>query len=494
MNKKLIPFLCVIIGISTVKASAAPNEKEALAAMKKASAFMMDTVSTRGGFVWNYTSDLSERWGEVPARDSQIWVQGATNGVGEMFIDAYEATGDDIFLDYAERVADAIIRGQHPAGGWHYLIDFDMPGIRRWYDEVATRCWGWEEYYHYYGNCTFDDNATASSTHFLLRLYMTTLDPAYRTPLLKALDFVLEAQFPNGAWPQRYPLMFDYPHNGHDDYTSYYTFNDGVIPNNLYLLMEAYEKLGDERYYTAARRAMDFYIISQGPDDQAGWAQQYSWDMQPAAARSYEPAAYQPGRTMYSINDLMTFYKITGDRRYLAPILPAIDWIERSAINRDPSKTASRTGRRIHYTHARFYEPGTNKPLIVHREGTSIENGRYYADQNIEDPMCHLGMFGTYDTDALRSEYERVSALTPSGARAEYDAERTTLKPVPEVTPDEVDGLIKSLDDRGAWITEISIPCYADPCDQEGRRIFEGIGTREFQRNMTTLINYYRSR
>ena len=222
-------MIYAVLFLLPVSSQSAPKEKDALSAMEKASVFMMDTVSTNGGFVWKYSTDLSERWGEIPARDTQIWVQGATNGIGEMFLEAYNATGDEYFLDCAKRVAGAIMWGQYPAGGWHYLIDFDMPGIQKYYDEVASQCWGWEEYYHYYGNCTFDDDATASSIRFLTKIYMITLDPAYRKPLVKALDFVLEAQFPNGAWPQRYPLNFEYPHEDHSDYTSHYTFNDGVI-------------------------------------------------------------------------------------------------------------------------------------------------------------------------------------------------------------------------------------------------------------------------
>ena len=119
---------------------AEPAEKDVLAVMKKVTDFMMNTVSNRGGFVWKYTEDMSTQWGEIPARPSQIWVQGATCDVGEMFLEAYRVTGDIEFLEYAKKVANALIWGQYHAGGWHYLIDFDMPGIRKYYDEIASRC------------------------------------------------------------------------------------------------------------------------------------------------------------------------------------------------------------------------------------------------------------------------------------------------------------------------------------------------------------------
>ena len=87
-----------------------------------------------------------------------------------------------------------------------------------------------------------------------------------------------------------------------------------MIINNIKLLLEAYKKLGNEEYRDAAYRAMDFYIISQVAKPTAGWAQQYTLDLQPGAARHYEPAGVNVQRTLININDLLTFYTITGNR------------------------------------------------------------------------------------------------------------------------------------------------------------------------------------
>ncbi len=46
-------------------------------------------------------------------------------------------------------------------------------------DDVASQCRGWEEFYHYYGNATFDDDTTTSATRFLLEIYSSTLDPEF---------------------------------------------------------------------------------------------------------------------------------------------------------------------------------------------------------------------------------------------------------------------------------------------------------------------------
>ena len=480
--KMLIPVVVIVFCFSTIAAHATPKEKEVREAMRKASAFMMDTVSYRGGFVWKYSADLSRFWGEVPARETQIWVQGATNGVGEMFLMAWCATGDDIYLEYAKRVANAIVWGQYPEGGWHYLIDFDMDGIQKWYDEIASRCWGWEEYYHFYGNCTFDDDTTQSATRFLLHLYTETLDPTYLPPLLKALDFILEAQFPNGAWPQRYPLSNEFSHDGVDDYTSYYTYNDNAIGNCIWTLWEAAELLGDKRYREAALRGMYFYIISQFGRPQAGWAQQYTHDMLPGQARGYEPAGINSNNTTNNINHLQRFYLMTGDRRFLNPIPAAIDWLEDSVLNTDPAQG---------YTHTRVYEYKTNRPIYFHRAGTNIDNGHYYWDYEFGNFVCHMESIVTINVEALYEEYNRITALSPEEALAEYeDWKRAHTVPAP-ASSELIESIIDGLDDRGAWVTDVTLSNYKDPCSEEPPNVIRGIATRTFISNMNALISYF---
>ncbi len=433
----------IIANIITVffsaHAAADTTEKDVSAAMKKAADFMTNTVSNRGGYVFMYKADLSAQWGEIPARKTQIWVQPpGTPTVGIMLLEAYRATGDSNYLAYAKRAANALIRGQHPSGGWHYLIDFDMPGIRKWYEEVASKCWGWEEYLHYYGNCTFDDESTTAPTRFLLELYMETLEPVYRVPLLKALDFILESQYPNGAWPQRYPLRYEHVHGDHPDYTSNYTFNDGVIRNNIDIFLEAWEKLGNEEYRKAAYRAMDFYIISQLPSPQAGWADQYDMNMKPAWARNFEPPAIASGQTARSIYNLELFYKITGDRKYLKPIPAAIEWLESAVINTDPSRTYTLRNTSRNYTHAYYYELGTNKPIYAHRSGTGIEDERFWLSYDFEN-MYPYGPPYVLNLEPIKKEFDRVNALSPEDAMAEYRAQKETRGKVPRIVRKHVE-------------------------------------------------------
>jgi len=491
--KLFIRYFCFSLAlfsiiITATVSEAAPTEKEVLAAMKKATGFMVDTVSNHGGYLWNYSEDFSEAWGETPARLSQIWVQGGTPDMGEMFLDMYEAAGSNYYLTCAEKAANALIWGQHPLGGWHYVIDFDMTGIEQWYKDVGERFkWGMEEYWHYYGNCTFDESATS----FLLRLYMTTLDPTYRIPLLKALDFILMAQYPNGAWPQRYPLRYEFVHDGLADYTSYYTYNDNIMNSNIDLLIEAYEKLGNEKYLKAALKGVEFIIISQGPEEQAGWAEQYTHDMKSAQARLTEPSGYRSRYTIPNIRQLEKTFLMTGDKRYLNPIPNAIKWMEKSAI-----ETLGDGKLRL----ARRYEEGTNLPIVPHETDEVNEGGygvfRYDHTPDNDARWPRSRADAVVDINGLKREYERIRALTPEQARTEYKALKTIKDKTQKVNASEIKKLMTSMDTRGAWIENIEVHdvnLIMTASRYDTRKKIRGISTRSYMKKMYSLLSYLKT-
>jgi PelA/Pel-15E family pectate lyase len=501
LNRSGIIALIVITAIgaaSGITNAADPSREDVLAAMRSASDYMANTVSNNGGYLHTYKEDFTEQWGEAPARPTQIWVQSGTPRMGELFLSAYRATGDPVYLEYAKRAANALIYGQHPAGGWHYLIDFDMTGIEEYYRTTASQYInGMEEHRHFWGNCTFDDDVTQSATRYLLHLYMETLDPAYRTPLLKALDFMLESQYPTGGWPQRYPLKYDYAHDGLPDYSSNYTMNDGAMRNTIYTLVEAYEKLGDERYLDAAKRGVDFIIMIQGPEGQAAWAEQYYMDFTPAWARTHEPPGIMPRVTIDCIRVLERFYLMTGDRRYLAPIPGAIKWFRDSTLSIEPDGRAFM---------GRFYTPGDNLPIHKHWTGEYNEEGyeTFYYNQ---DPTGNTGSWAgvRHDVDAYVREFERVNALTPEEARAEYKQRRDREEhPEPRTAdPAEVRDIMDTLDDKGVWIEEFSaidmtrsmLKLRTGDMSTKIKRnkTVRGISTGTFRSNMKTMIDYVRS-
>jgi hypothetical protein len=455
--------------------------------MKKAAVFMTEQVALRGGYVWLVSEDLRQRWGEIPARPSQIWLQGGTERVGEVFLDAYEATQDELYLNAARKAADALVFGQHPLGGWHYFIDFDPSGTPEWYETQASKFrYGYEEYRHYYGNATFDDRVTADAALFLLRFYRLTHEAAYREPVLKSLDFVLKAQFPNGAWPQRFPLRYEFAHDGLPDYTSFYTLNDGATQGIIELLLTAYETLGDVRYYESARRGVDVLIAMQGPQAQAAWAEQHGPDLRPIAARTHEPAGYVVRESHMAISMLEELYLRTGDPRYLAPIPRCLDWYER--INREIAAAK--------YPVPRYWEPGTNKPIYVVRthELNPEGYGKYIwttdpAKTRCGDAACKGDGKPVIDVVPLRNEYNALAALTTAKTRAARLEEMRARRARPPRGKESNVDIIAAMDTRGAWVTDgntVHVPNA--PSEEAEVATVRGISTRVFVNRMETLI------
>jgi PelA/Pel-15E family pectate lyase len=403
--------LACAAAIPIAQPAASPTREQILDAMKRATRFMVEEVSTNGGYVWSYLPDRSRRWGELEARASQIWIQPpGTATMGHLFLDAYHATGDEFYYGAAQSVAGALVWAQHPSGGWNYLADSAGDrSLREWYNTIGRNAWRLEEFQHHWGNATFDDAGTAESAKFLLRLYVERRDPEYKPPLEKAIGFVLESQYPIGAWPQRFPLQNEVSDRGNPDYTSYLTFNDDVAAENIDLLLMCYQALGDRRVLDAITRGMNAFLVTQQGPGQPGWALQYTKDLQPAAARTYEPRALATHTTATNLQLLMRFYRLTGDAKFLARIPEALDWLQGLTL---PSGVATRPGT----THPTFIEIGSNKPLYVHRRGSNVVNGKYYVDYNPEKPLAHYSAFRRVDVAALRKEYEQLKAMAPGEA------------------------------------------------------------------------------
>ena len=163
------------------------------------------------------------------------------------------------------------------------------------------------------GNATFDDAGTSEASQFLLRLYTEKRDPRYRPAVDRALRFVLDSQYPIGGWPQRFPLRHEFSHHGKPDYTSFITLNDDVAGENIKFLIMCYQALGaGEAVLDSITRAMNAFIVLQQGQPQPGWGLQYTLDLKPVGARSYEPDALTTHTSANSIEQLMNFYTLTG--------------------------------------------------------------------------------------------------------------------------------------------------------------------------------------
>ncbi|MBW3617204.1 MAG: pectate lyase [Proteobacteria bacterium] len=428
-RRRLLAASAALAGLAAAPAlaqgPAAPADRiTTLGAMKRATRFMLEEAAYKGGYVWSYLPDFSRRWGELEASPTMIWIQPPGTGtMGHLYLDAYHATGDEFYYRTAQSVAGALIAAQQPSGGWNYIHDFGGPqSLQRWYDTYGANAWRMEEFQHDWRNSTFDDAGTSEAMQFLLRIYLEKRDRRYRGPLDRAVKLVLDSQYPNGGWPQRYPSRAEFNKGGRPDYTSYVTFNDDVAGENIKFLVMVRQTLGpNRRIDDAIARAMNSFVALQQPMPQPAWGLQHDLQGRPVGARSYEPRAFATHTTAANLTQLMNFYQLTGDPKFLARIPEALDWLEKVKL------PAPRNGR----SHPTFIEIGTDRPIYVHRRGSNVVNGEYFWDYSPEKTLGHYSAFRQVNLAGLRQRYERLRAA-PQGQVARNSPLRSTgFTPLP---------------------------------------------------------------
>jgi PelA/Pel-15E family pectate lyase len=449
------------------------KREEANAALQKAVAFYREHVSVQGGYLWRYSEDLSLREGENAATASMAWVQPpGTPSVGEAYLTAYERTKEKYLLDAAIQTGRALVKGQLVSGGWDYRIEFD-PAKReanayRVDGPAADRA---------RNVSTLDDDTTQAAVRFMMHIdrALQFKDQEIHEAAQFALESLRKAQYPNGAWSQRFSgppkpedfpvIKANYPESWprefpNVNYMSFYTLNDNTQADVIRTMFEAAEIYNDARYSDAARRGGDFLILAQMPDPQPAWAQQYNAQMQPAWARKFEPPSVTGGESQGAMRILMDVYRQTGDKKYLEPIPRALAYLEKSQLP---------NGRL-----ARFYELKTNRPLYFTKN--------YELVYTSDDMPTHYAFIIGSNVDRIRSEYERLASTDAS-----------QLKPArPAPTFEASDSLtmaarqaIAALDARGAWAENGRL----NDSDPE-RKVKRIISTQSLIRNLDTLSRF----
>jgi hypothetical protein len=454
-----------------------PSRDEALAAMRRATAFFHTQVASHGGYVYQYSADLTLREGEGATTPETIWVQPpGTPTVGLAYLEAFERTGEPALLEAAQDAADCLIKGQLLSGAWNASIEFE-PTARAKHayrvEPVRKRARNWS---------TFDDDKSQSAMRFLMRLdrALEFQDERLHECATFALRSVLAAQFPNGGWPQGYeapvgdaipaelrasiPKEWARTYPG-GDYWVFPTTNDNSHVDTMEMLFRAAVIYDDARYREAALRGAEFLLKAQLPDPQPAWAQQYDFEMRPCWARKFEPPAVSGGESQSVLSALVQCYIETGDRRFLDAIPRALDYLEKSAL---PDGRLSR-----------FYELGTNRPLFLTSE--------YQLTFDDADLPTHYSFKVANRTASIRRRFNDVSAFDDAKRESErarlWDRRESTKK----VDVDEVRRIIDALDERGAWVER------GDMRHHRNQKDIQLISSATFARNLDTLSRFVKS-
>ena len=441
------PVLWTVLSFPIGTPCYADVHNDAMAGAKRAVSFLTDRVSTRGGYLWQYSDDLSLREGEGVVSTETVWVQPpGTPAVGEAFVDLYESTGDEQFLAAARSAAEALRLGQMRSGGWQAMIEFDPERRTKWAYRVDPLLSKAKD------QSSLDDDKTQSAIRFLVRLDRATNfeDAEVHEMALFALDGLLsQGQFPNGGFPQvwtatqqvtgdtpkraNYPETWSRSYPGHQQYWYRFTLNDNLAPTVMETLFLACDVYQEPKYEQAALRLADFLLDAQLPDPQPAWAQQYNDEFQPMWARKFEPPAITGGESQGVIETLMSVYRRTGKTKYLDPIPRALDYLEASQLS---------DGRL-----ARFYELKTNKPLYFTRD--------YELTYSDADMPTHYGFKTSSRVDRLRRDYVALASRPWTDGRSKQSPSR--------VSENRVRRVLADMDARGAWVSERNLRYHRKP-------------------------------
>lgn len=456
------------------KADPAARAEAARETMRRATTFMR-SLAIEGGYVYKWSpTDLARRTAEKPVSVTQIAIQPpGTPSMGMAFLHAFETTKEPEYLEAARQAAEALVRCRLGSGGWNRTADFDPDRPNEDGRLYHTGPLKFGQIIQHTLYTTFDDNTTQAAASFLVAMAAATQRSTDPRDLRigeardDALRGMLRAQYPNGAWPQRYrgelrdpakhpvkpahvPAQYlrTWPDS---DYTVFYPMNDNVQARCIATMLAAYRTLGRKEYLDAATRCAEFILLAQLPEPHRGWAQQYDHNMEPAWARHMEPPALCSAESANVVLALIDMYLETGDRKFLASAGEAVAWLKKSQIG--PNRWS------------RYYELGTNRPI--------------YGDT---DGKIH-------DAPPARSGYGWQSAFNVPAAFARYEqvqregrAARTKSKPATAELEKAVDEAIASCDGQGRWITREAY--------RKGDPLEDFITTKAFIARMNTLGDY----
>lgn len=262
--------------------------------------------------------------------------------------------------DEAQRIADNMLKFQNADGGWPKNINMTKPvekGIKKLNNDPNLSM------------STIDNGATYTQIRFLSKVFNQTKKEEYASSSNRGYDYLIEAQYENGGWPQFYPLR--------KGYYSHITFNDEAMANVLFLLRDIVNKpkqfsfvdeLRLQKAENAIQKGIDCILKCQIRTDgelTAWCAQHDEKTLAPAKARSYELISLS-GKESVGIVEFLMGIENPNDR-IINSIQSAVKWFDMVRIK----------GIRKKWVKDNTVEGGYNKIMIKDPDAPSIW-GRFY--------------------------------------------------------------------------------------------------------------------
>ena len=311
------------------------------------------------------------------------------------------ASGAAVNNDSTRRVLEAMLTFQTPSGGWSKHIDFTK-GPRQPGQSFFSENESWQYI------ATIDNGSTTSELRFLMD--RAHGEPRARVAVDRGVRYLLAAQFPNGCWPQVWPLQGGYHDNA--------TFNDDAIVEVMRLLDDVGH--GAASYVSAAtrsesaaavQRALECVLRAQVMVDGqlTVWGQQHDpLTLAPTSARSYELTSLTSKESAGVVDFLMSHAAL--DARIPPAVDAAVGWFERVRIAgmRNEGKNGLVPDATAGPQWARMYEIGTNKPIFSNRDGI-----KRYDFQQLTDRREGYGWYSDQPARTL-ARYKKWAPRRPA--------------------------------------------------------------------------------
>ena len=288
--------------------------------------------------------------------------------------------------EQASQLADIVLSYQTPTGGWSkhtgYTKGPRQPGMQF----TSQNEPGQKPHYV----ATFDNRSTTEEMYFLAAMWHATKREDCREAFIKGLNFILAAQYPNGGWPQVYPLEGKY----HDNIT----FNDDAMTRVLEVLQdikngEPYYAFLDESQRTKAADALAAGLLcllkAQFVQDgkMTVWCAQYDpLTLKPAEARAMEPVTLSGLESSRILRYLMTITNPSPE--IVASIESGLSWLEeakvtgmtKTNVDGKTAYVADPASTQVYW--ARFYSLANSKPVFPGRDGILYDTFEAMAENN----------------------------------------------------------------------------------------------------------------
>lgn len=286
---------------------------------------------------------------------------------------------DPEFFSTAEatRIGDNLLLYQQTTGGWPKNIDMAKKLSDSEKKKVEAQKTNVKE-------STIDNRATSTEIIYLSKLYNATGNERYKDAVMKGMQYLFDAQYDNGGWPQFYPR--------NKGYYTHITYNDDAMINVMKIMRDAslgkapFAFLPDsvkQKAKTALDKGIDCILKTQYVQNGklTVWCAQHDEKtLKPANARAFELASLSGQESDDIVLFLMSLSK--PSQAIVNSVEAAVEWFHNTEIDgykREYFKNADgkkdwrlvkcADGEESKPLWARFYTLDDNRPFFCDRDG-----------------------------------------------------------------------------------------------------------------------------